>query len=79
MITVTWESLFQNMKCGSLSRTSPMAKPHDRMASLESFYKICSPIIKSDLMRAIHAVWRRDFINPRLLNSTFIMLVGYRN
>jgi hypothetical protein len=42
------------------------------------FYKNCWPVIKDDLMRAIGAVWRRDFRNLRLLNSAFITLLPKR-
>jgi phage/plasmid primase-like uncharacterized protein len=39
------------------------------------FYKACWDVIKGDAMAAINAVWRRDFQNFRLLNSTFITLL----
>jgi hypothetical protein len=40
----------------------------------ERFYKSCWQIIKGDIMAAVSALWRRDFRNFRLLNTTFITL-----
>jgi hypothetical protein len=53
--------------------------PFDKAPGLDGFtgrfYKVCWPIIKEDIMDAASAVWRRDFRNLRLLNSTYVTLL----
>jgi hypothetical protein len=53
--------------------------PSDKAPELDGFarcfYKVCWPIIKEDIMAAVSAVWRRDFINLRLLNSAYVTLL----
>jgi hypothetical protein len=39
------------------------------------FYKACWDIVKTDIMRAVSAVWCRKFCNFHKLNSAFITLV----
>src|SRR6185503_3991030 len=42
------------------------------------FYKVCWPIIKGDLMAAIHSVWGKNFRNLWMLNSAYITLLPKR-
>lgn len=39
------------------------------------FYKTCWQTIKGDIMSAMSSVWRRDFRNFRLLNTTLVTLL----
>jgi len=39
------------------------------------FYKACWPIIKEDIMAALHTIWGRNCRNLWLLNSAYITLL----
>jgi hypothetical protein len=39
------------------------------------FYKSCSPVIKNDVMAAIHFLWTGNFRNLHRLNSAYITLI----
>lgn len=39
------------------------------------FYKACWPIIKGDILNAIHAIWGKNFRNLWKLNSAYITLI----
>ena len=39
------------------------------------FYKSCWPIIKEDVMAALHTIWGRNFRNLWLLNLAYITLI----
>jgi hypothetical protein len=44
-------------------------------ALIVKFYRVCWPIIKTDIMAAISAVWSRKMSNFEVLNSAYITLL----
>jgi hypothetical protein len=46
---------------------------HDRFTG--KFYKVYWPIIKTDVMAAMSAIWSRNFGKFFMLNSTYITLL----
>lgn len=39
------------------------------------FFKACWPIIKEDIMAALHTIWGKSFCNLWMLNSAYITLI----